>query len=145
MVANTARTVSLNCRTLAKPAAKATSASGRSVVSIRVRAVCARWARASAWAPAPDLGDEQPVQLALAVAEPGGEPADALAVDGAVADQPHRPAHGVGADVPLRRAGGGVGPAPPAGPEAGPLGGGGGGVEATLRRFGVIAGQLGRQ
>ena len=53
VVAKTARTVSLNCRMLAKPAAKATSESLRSVVSIRVRAVCARWARASAWAPAP--------------------------------------------------------------------------------------------
>ena len=70
--------------------------SRRSVVSTRMRAVCARWARASAWAPAPDLGDQQPVQLPLAVAEPGGEPGDALAVDRAVADQPHRPGDRVG-------------------------------------------------
>ena len=53
VVAKTARTVSLNCRMLAKPAAKATSANRRSVVSTSTRAVCARWARASAWAPAP--------------------------------------------------------------------------------------------
>ena len=49
-----------------------------------------------------DLGDEQAVQLALAVAEPGGEAGHSLAVDRAVADQAHRPGDGVGADVPLR-------------------------------------------
>ena len=38
----TACTVSLNCRMLAKPAAKATSAIGRFVLTNRVRAVCAR-------------------------------------------------------------------------------------------------------
>lgn len=51
--ANTCWTVSLNCRTLPNPAAKATSASLRSVVSASRRAVCARWARASASGPAP--------------------------------------------------------------------------------------------
>ena len=45
---HTARTVSLNCRMLEKPAANATSPNGRSVVSISTRAVCVRWARASA-------------------------------------------------------------------------------------------------
>ena len=49
----TARTVSLNCRTLAKPAANATSAMPSGVVSISSRAVCARCARASASGPAP--------------------------------------------------------------------------------------------
>ena len=46
-------TVSLNWRTLAKPAAKATWATGRSVVSTSTRAVWARWARARASAPVP--------------------------------------------------------------------------------------------
>ncbi len=40
--ANTSRTVSLNWRMLAKPAANATSVNGIAVVSISVRAVCAR-------------------------------------------------------------------------------------------------------
>jgi len=53
VVANTACTVSLNCRTLANPAAKATSVLASSVVSSSTRAVCARWARASAIGPAP--------------------------------------------------------------------------------------------
>ena len=51
--AYTACTVSLNCRTLEKPAAKATSVIARAVVSMRMRAVCARWARAMAMGPAP--------------------------------------------------------------------------------------------
>ena len=51
--ANTSRTVSLNVRMLANPAANATSPMGSAVVSISSRAVCARWARASASGPAP--------------------------------------------------------------------------------------------
>ncbi len=51
--ANTDWTVSLNWRMLAKPAAKATSAMGRLVVSMRIRAVWDRWARAKAIGPAP--------------------------------------------------------------------------------------------
>jgi hypothetical protein len=39
---HTARTVSLNCRMLEKPAAKATSLNGNSVVSMSTRAVCVR-------------------------------------------------------------------------------------------------------
>ena len=49
----TVRTVSLNWRTELKPAAKATSAKERSVSVASVRAVCARWARASDRGPAP--------------------------------------------------------------------------------------------
>ena len=52
-VANTSRIVSLNCRTLPNPAAKATSVNGNAVVSTSNRAVCARWARATASGPAP--------------------------------------------------------------------------------------------
>ena len=47
------RTVSLHWRTLANPAAKATWATGRSVVSSRRRAVWLRWARARASGPVP--------------------------------------------------------------------------------------------
>ena len=51
--AYTSRTVSLNWRTLWKPLANATSVIGRFVVSMRMRAVCARCARASASGPEP--------------------------------------------------------------------------------------------
>ena len=51
--AYTACTVSLNCRTLENPAANATSVIASAVVSMRIRAVCARWARAMAIGPAP--------------------------------------------------------------------------------------------
>ena len=53
LAAYTSRMVSLNWRMLAKPAAKATSAKDRSVVSISTRAVCARRDRAIASGPAP--------------------------------------------------------------------------------------------
>ncbi|MGC0429438.1 hypothetical protein RKD32_005793 [Streptomyces sp. SAI-195] len=53
VAAYTARMVSLNCRTLANPEAKAISVTGRPVVWSRTRAVCARWARARATGPAP--------------------------------------------------------------------------------------------
>ncbi len=49
----TSRTVSLNWRTLANPAANAMSAIPSGVVSMSSRAVCARCARASASGPAP--------------------------------------------------------------------------------------------
>jgi hypothetical protein len=45
--------VALNCLMLAKPAANAISDSGSAVVSVRMRAVWARWARAMASGPAP--------------------------------------------------------------------------------------------
>ena len=51
--AKMARTESLNWRTLAKPAAKAKSVMGSSVVSISTRAAWARWARANDNGPAP--------------------------------------------------------------------------------------------
>ena len=53
VAAYTSRTVSLNWRTLANPAAKAMSAKVRSVVSISTRAVWARRDRARASGPAP--------------------------------------------------------------------------------------------
>src|SRR5690606_6117747 len=72
-----------------------------------------------------DLGGELALHLPGAVAEPCGEPGDALAVDDTVGDQPHGTADHVGPHVPLGGAGHGVRPAAPAGPEPGLLGGGG--------------------
>ncbi len=86
--------------------------------------------------PGAELGPHQPLELAHAVAEPAGQAVDALAVDDTVGDGPHGPGHDVGADVPLGRAGRRVGAAPTAGPEAGLLRGGRGGVEAHVRRLG---------
>ena len=53
VAAKTSRTVSLNWRMLAKPAPNATCENGSSVVSMSIRAVCARCARARASGPAP--------------------------------------------------------------------------------------------
>ena len=85
--------------------------------------------------PRPHLGHQQPVELALAVAESGRQAGHALAVDRAVGDEPHGPGHHVGPRVPLRRAGAGVGPAAHAGPEPGLLGRGGARVEADVGRL----------
>ena len=83
--------------------------------------------------------------MARAVAEPLGEALDAVALDDAVGDQPHRPAGGVRGQVPLGRPGGGAGQAPLAGAVAGGLRGGRGAVEGHVARLGVRAGQDGRQ
>ena len=79
-----------------------------------------------------ELGGEHPVQVPLGVAERGGQPGHAVALDQPVGDQPHGAGGQVGADVPLRRAGHGVGPAAPAGPVAALLGGAGGGQELDV-------------
>ena len=89
-----------------------------------------------------ELGDELAVQVAFAEAEPLREPGDAVAVDAAVGDQPHRAADDVGAHVPLRRTRRGVRPAALAGAEAGALRRGRGRQEAhvgALRRDGRAA------
>ncbi len=83
-----------------------------------------------------EFGVELALELAGAVAQAAGESGDALAVDDAVADQPHGAADHIGADVPGGGAGHGVGAAAAAGPEAGALGGGRGGEEADVLRFG---------
>ncbi len=48
-----------------------------------------------------DLGPQLALDLAHAVAQPGGEPGDAFPVDDAVRDGAHRPGHEIGARVPL--------------------------------------------
>lgn len=85
--------------------------------------------------PGAEFRGELPLDLPGAVAEPRGEPGDALAVHDAVGDEPHGPADDVRADVPLRGARHGVRPAPPAGPEAGALRGGGRREEAHVVPF----------
>ena len=120
---------------LANPAAKATSPIGSAVVSISIRAVWARCARARASGPGAELGEQLSLELPGAVAEACGQAGHAIAVDDAVGDQAHRPGHDVGAHVPLGRARAGVGPAALARPEPGLLGGGGGGIEAHVLRL----------
>jgi hypothetical protein len=53
VIANTSCTVALNCLTLWNPAANATPVIDIDVVSSSIRAVWARWERASASGPAP--------------------------------------------------------------------------------------------
>ncbi len=136
VAANTARTVSLNCRMLAKPEANATSANGRSDVCTRVRAAVRPLRPGQGERPRADLVDEQAVQVAAAVPEPRRQALDARPVDLAVGDEAHGPGHHVGAVVPLRRAGHGVGSAALARAEPGRLGRGRGGVEAHVAPLG---------
>ena len=82
------------------------------------------------------FGGEEPVQLSRAVAEPAGQSLDTLEVDDSVADETHRPRHGVRTQVPLGRPGGGIGPAAQAGPEPRLLGRGRGRVEAHVLPLG---------
>ena len=86
--------------------------------------------------PGSHLGGDEAIELAGAVPETAGQTFDALAVHDAVTDEAHGPRHHVGPHVPLGRAGRGVGPAAQAGPEAGLLGGGRGGVEAHVLALG---------
>ena len=82
--------------------------------------------------PGAELGGEQPGEVARGVADVRGQPVDALAVDDAVGDQPHRAAGGVGGDVPVGAARRGVGQAALAGAVAGGLGGGRARVERDV-------------
>ena len=52
--------------------------------------------------PGAHFGGEETVELAGAVAEPAGQTFDAVAVDDAVANEPHGAGDDVGPDVPLR-------------------------------------------
>ena len=79
-----------------------------------------------------DLGRDEAIELAHAVAEALRESFDAFPVDDAVAYEAHRPGRHVGAHVPLRRTRGGIGPAAQAGAKAGLLRGGGRRVEAHV-------------
>ena len=86
------------------------------------RAVCARWARASASGPAPSSAVSTRFEVPLGVAEPGREPGHAVALHHAVGDQPHGAGGEVGADVPVGRARHRVGQAAAAGAVAALLG-----------------------
>ena len=50
----------------------------------------------------PYLGDQQPVEMSLAVSEPAGQSRHAVPVDDAVGDEAHRAPDRVGAAVPFR-------------------------------------------
>jgi hypothetical protein len=89
-VANTSRIVSLNCRTLPNPAAKA-----RRVGALR---------SSDSERAGTEFVGEHPVQVPFAVAEPPRDTADTLTFDDTVGDQPHRPGDDVLADVPFGRA-----------------------------------------
>ena len=130
--AYTSRIVSLNCRMLAKPAAKATSANGIVGRLDQDPGGLGATGPGQRERTGAELGGEQPVEVPRGVADPGGEALDAVALDDAVGDQPHRAAGDVGRDVPVRGAGRGVGQAAPAGPEAGGLRGRGGAVEGDV-------------
>ena len=134
--AKTSWTVSLNARMLANPAAKATSLMGRGLVSMRTLAVWALWARARASGPAPTSASELALDLADAEAEPAGQAGHTLTINDTVRDEPHGPRDQVGAHVPLRRPGTGVGPAALAGPKTRLLGRGRAGIEAKVLQVG---------
>ena len=132
--AYTSRTVSLNWRTLPKPAANATSVIDIEDVSISTRAVWRALRAGEGERSGAELVGDEPRQVAAAVAEPAGETGDALAVDDAVGDEAHRPGDDFAAYVPLRRTGRGVGMAALAGPVPVLLGGGRRGEELDVAR-----------
>ncbi len=72
----------------------------------------------------PDLGNQLTVQVTLAVVELAGQTGDAVPIDDAVSDQPHRATDEIGTLVPLRRSGGRVRAAALARSEPGELRGG---------------------
>ena len=116
--AKTDLTVSLNCRTLAKPAANA-HVGYREIGRLKSsRAVWARWALASASAPVPTSAINTRCNCLLAVAEATCEARDTLGVDRPEKDQLDRPRRHVGPAEPFRRAGSRIGPASHAGAEA---------------------------
>ena len=86
--------------------------------------------------PGTEFGPQLAFHLADAVAEPGGQPRHAAGIDDPVGDQPHGPGDQVRALVPQRGPGGGVRPAPLAGPEAGLLRGRRTRIEPHVLRLG---------
>ncbi len=82
--------------------------------------------------PRAELLGQEPGEMARGVADAGGEPLHAVAVDHPVGDQPHRTAGDVGGDVPVGAAGRGVGKTALAGAVPGRLRGRGGGVEGDV-------------
>ena len=79
---------SLNCRTLANPAAKAISVSGSVVWSMSSRRSLRPTAARQPKGAGADLGDEHPVQLALADVQGRGQPGDPVLVYVPRADEP---------------------------------------------------------
>ena len=82
-----------------------------------------------------ELGGEHPGEVARRVTEAGCETRHALAFDHAVGDEAHRPCRKIVAQIPLGRAGHGVGQAPLARPQARLMRRGRREVEAHVRRL----------
>ena len=80
----------------------------------------------------PHLGEQDPVQLALGVAQSPSQTTDALAVDGSIEDQADGSCRDIGPAQPLGRTRGCIGTAAHAGAEAGLLGGGRRRIEADV-------------
>lgn len=90
-----------------------------------------------------EFGRQPPLDLVGGAAEAGGQAGHALAVHDAVGDQSHGAGDEVVAVVPLRGAGGGVGAAARARPQAGLSAGCGAGVEEQVLRLGRDRGAAG--
>jgi hypothetical protein len=119
--AKISRTVSLNVRMLANPAAQGQFGHGeRGRLDQHPRGLRAlrpgEGERTCA-----ELGKKLPLDLPSAVPQPGGEAGNSVARDDPVGDEPHRPVDQVSALIPLRGARADVRPAAFARPESGLL------------------------
>ena len=99
--ANTMRMVSLNCRTDAKPAANAMSANASLGRLDQQPGGVGAVGAGQGQRPGAQFGGQHAGEVAFRVAEPGGQAGHAVAFHDAVADQAHRAAGQVGAQVPL--------------------------------------------
>ena len=130
--ANTSRTVSLNWRTLPKPAAKAIAVNGMSVVSMRMRAVWRALGAGDGERARAELVADDPVQVALAVGSRLASPPTPSRSTTPSATRRIALATTSLANVPLGRAGRRVGPAALARPVAVVVGGGRGREELDV-------------
>ncbi len=135
--------VSLHWRTLEKPAAKATCAMGSAGRLEQDACRLSPLGPGDRQRSGAHLGRDDTVQLANAVAQAAGESLHPLTVDRSISDESHGAGDHVGPHIPLRRAGGGVGPAAQAGSKSGLLCRGGGGVEAHVLPLGCAGGAAG--
>ncbi|GAA2313881.1 hypothetical protein Scani_80360 [Streptomyces caniferus] len=95
--------------------------------------------------PRAELRGQLPLHLTGAVPEPLCQSADPLPVDHAVVDEPHGPAHQVGAHIPLGRPRHGAGRHRRQARNPADCAAAADGKNRTFTRLGVTAGQPGRQ